>query len=107
MCYIADFYLCVIIHALCGFCSFVGMGVDMDGGWGCVRPSNRITEANLYKAQKDLEESAASATEAYKLAKVIQSPKDEMEVKKIFSELQKLDATNPYVCNLGMMLSMY
>ncbi|MGH2494291.1 MAG: helix-turn-helix domain-containing protein [Ktedonobacteraceae bacterium] len=66
-----------------------------------------LTEANLYKAQKDLEASAASAIEAYKLAKVIQSLKDELEVKKIFSGLQKLDATNPYVCNLGMMLGMY
>lgn len=66
-----------------------------------------LTEANLYKAQKDLEESATSAIEAYKLAKVVQSPKDEMEIKKIFSELQKLDAANPYVCNLGMMLGMY
>ena len=66
-----------------------------------------LTEANLYKAQKDLEESATSAIEAYKLAKVVQSPKDEMEIKKIFSELQMLDAANPYVCNLGMMLGMY
>jgi hypothetical protein len=36
-------------------------------------------EANIYKAQKDFEGSATSGIEAYKIARVIQSPKSEKE----------------------------
>ncbi len=66
-----------------------------------------LTEANLYKAQKDLEGCAASAIEAYKIAKVVQSPKDEIEVKKLFLDIKSVDASNPYVCNLGMIIGRY
>jgi transcriptional regulator with XRE-family HTH domain len=66
-----------------------------------------LTEANIYKAQKDLEGSAASGIEAYKIAKVVQSSKDEIEVKKLFLDLKNLDASNPYVCNLGVMVGVY
>jgi hypothetical protein len=66
-----------------------------------------LTEANLYKAQKDLQGSAAAGIEAYKIAKVVQSPKDELEVKKLFTDLKSLDASNPYVCNLGTTIGMY
>lgn len=66
-----------------------------------------LTEANLYKAQKDLEGCAASAIEAYKIAKVVQSPKDEIEVKQLFLDLKSIDASNPYVCNLGMTIGSY
>jgi len=66
-----------------------------------------LTEANLYKAQKDFQGSAAAGIEAYKIAKVVQSPKDELEVKKLFSDLNSLDASNPYICNLGTTIGMY
>ena len=66
-----------------------------------------LTEANLYKAQKDLQGSAAAGMEAYKIAKVVQSPKDELEVKKLFADLKSIDASNPYVCNLGTTIGMY
>jgi transcriptional regulator with XRE-family HTH domain len=66
-----------------------------------------LTEASLYKAQKDLQGSAAAAIEAYKIAKVVQSSKDELEVKKLFTDLKNLDASNPYVCNLGVTIGMY
>ncbi len=66
-----------------------------------------LTEANIYKAQKDFEGSAVAAIEAYKLAKVVQSPKDEVEVKKLFLDLKNLEASNPYVCNLGVAVGMY
>jgi hypothetical protein len=33
--------------------------------------------------------------------------RDEQEVKKLFSDLKSLDASNPYVCNLGMTIGMY
>jgi transcriptional regulator with XRE-family HTH domain len=66
-----------------------------------------ITEAQLYKAQNDLEGSAISGVEAYKIAKVVQSLKDEAEVKRLFLELKHLDAANPHVCNLGRVVGMY
>lgn len=66
-----------------------------------------LTEANIYMAQKDLESSAASALEAYKIAKVVQSPKDEVEVKRLFVSLKNLEPSNPYVCNLGLSIGMF
>jgi hypothetical protein len=66
-----------------------------------------LTEANIYKAQKDFEGSAVVGIEAYKIAKVVQSPKDEVEVKKLFLDLKNLEASNPYVCNLGVAVGMY
>jgi transcriptional regulator with XRE-family HTH domain len=66
-----------------------------------------LTEANIYMAQKDLESSAASALEAYKLAKVVQSPKDEVEVKKLFVSLKNLEPSNPYICRLGLNIGMF
>ncbi len=66
-----------------------------------------LSEANLYKAEKDLEGCAASGIEAYKIAKVVQSPKDEREVQKLFLNLKDMDASNPYVCNFGVTLGMY
>ncbi len=66
-----------------------------------------LTEANIYKAQKDFEGSAASGIEAYKIVKVVQSPKDEVEVKKLFVDLKNLEKSNPYVCNLGVTIGMY
>ena len=66
-----------------------------------------LTEARLYKAQKDLQGSATAGIEAYKIAQVVQSPKDELEVKNLFRDLKGLDASNPYVCNLGMLMGMY
>lgn len=66
-----------------------------------------LTEANIYKAEKDLERSATSGIEAYRIAKVVQSPKDEVEVKKLFLALKSMDASNPYICNLGMTIGMY
>jgi hypothetical protein len=66
-----------------------------------------LTEANLYKAQLDFQGSAQASIEAYKIAKVVQSPKDELEVKRLFSDLQSLDASNPYICNLGTTIGMY
>ncbi len=66
-----------------------------------------LTEANLYKAERDLEGSAKSVTEAYKIARVMQSRKRIAEVEKLFFDLQQLDDANPYVCNLGMMLGLY
>ena len=66
-----------------------------------------LTEANIYMAQKDFESSAASALEAYKIAKVVQSPKDEVEVKRLFVSLKNLDSSNPYVCNLGLSIGMF
>ena len=66
-----------------------------------------LTEAHLYKAQNDLQASATSAIEAYKVAKVVQSPKDELEVKKLFVELKSLDDSNPYISNLGITVGMY
>ena len=66
-----------------------------------------LTEANIYMEQKDLESSAASVLEAYKIAKVVQSPKDVVEVKRLFVSLKKLDPANPYVCSLGLSIGMF
>jgi hypothetical protein len=66
-----------------------------------------LTEAHLCEAQNDLQGSATAGIEAYKIAKVVQSPKDELEVKNLFTNLKSLEPSNPYVCNLGMMIGMY
>ncbi len=66
-----------------------------------------LTEASLYKAERDLEGSAKSGIEANKFAKVMQSRKRIAEVERLFLELQQLDDTNPYVCNLGTILGLY
>jgi transcriptional regulator with XRE-family HTH domain len=87
---------------------------ELTTAWKTVTPglltwhiNMHLTEANIYKAEHDLEGSARSGIEAYKLAKAMQAHKRVAEVEKLFFELQQLGDTNPYVCNLGMLLGLY
>jgi transcriptional regulator with XRE-family HTH domain len=87
---------------------------ELTTAWKALQPdllnwqiNMHLTEARLYQAERDLEGSARSGVEAYKIAKVTQSRKGEAEVKSLFVELQQLDDANPYVCHLGMLLEMY
>lgn len=65
-----------------------------------------ITEARLYYAQGDIEASSSMALEAYKVARVIQSPKEVEEIKGLWYALNERDASNPHICNLGLTLGL-
>jgi transcriptional regulator with XRE-family HTH domain len=65
-----------------------------------------ITEARLYYAQGDLEASSSMALEAYRVAKVVQSPKEIEEVKRLWHALNEKDTSNPSICNLGLALGL-
>lgn len=65
-----------------------------------------ITEARLYYAQGDIEASASMALEAYKVARVVQSPKDIEEIKRLWYDLYARDNANSLICNLGLTLGL-
>src|SRR5579875_53087 len=65
-----------------------------------------ITEARLYYAQGDVEASSSMALEAYKVAKVVESLKEIEEIKRLWQALYEKEPSNPYVCNLGLMLEL-
>lgn len=69
--------------------------------------NTHLTEANLYKAEHDLEGSTHAATEAYYIAHAMHSDKGKASVQKIHTELKQLDENNPYVCRLGVILGVY
>jgi len=66
-----------------------------------------LTEATLCKAEHDLEGSVHVAIEAYHIAHAMHSHKGENSVRKIYTELKRLDENNPYICRLGIMLDTY
>jgi hypothetical protein len=65
-----------------------------------------ITEARLYYAQGNVEASSSMALEAYKVARVVQSPKEIEEIKRLWHALNEKDPTNPFACNLGLTLGL-
>jgi transcriptional regulator with XRE-family HTH domain len=66
-----------------------------------------LTEAAIYKAEGDVEQSAACALEALRVLKAVRSPKEELLVKQLFLELQAIDDCNPTVCHLGLLIDRY
>ncbi len=66
-----------------------------------------LTEASIYLVEQDLEASAICGTDAYKIAQVVRSPKDEEELKQLFFSLQHLDDKNPQVANFGVAMGLY
>jgi transcriptional regulator with XRE-family HTH domain len=66
-----------------------------------------LTEARLYEAQHEIEQSARSAIEALKAARTMNSKRKEDAIMALYRELHQLDARNPYVCNLGVQLGMF
>ena len=65
------------------------------------------TEARLHLVLRDLEASAKQGIASLKAARNHTSLKGERQVRVLYSDLQKLDASNPYVCNLGMQLGLF
>lgn len=66
-----------------------------------------LTEASIYLAERDLEASAICGSDAYKIAQVVQSPKDEEELKRLFFSLQRLDDKNPQIASFGVAMGLY
>jgi transcriptional regulator with XRE-family HTH domain len=67
----------------------------------------QITEAQLYKAERDLEGSARLGIEALKTARTLQSKKVETQVRTLYEDLSSIDEINPYVRNLGLELGIF
>jgi hypothetical protein len=63
-----------------------------------------LTETHLSLAKRDGERSAASGIQAYTLAQVIYSHKGKVEVKNLFTELQRLDPLNSSVHELAKVI---
>ncbi|MEO7022227.1 MAG: helix-turn-helix transcriptional regulator [Ktedonobacteraceae bacterium] len=66
-----------------------------------------LTEAHIYMAEHDLEASAICGSDAYKIAQVVRSLKDEEELKRLFFSLQRLDNKNPQIANFGLVMGLY
>jgi hypothetical protein len=71
------------------------------------RMNTHLTEASLYKAERDLEGSVHAAITAHNIAQSMHSIKGERNVRKIYTELHLLDENNPHVCHLGILLGEY
>lgn len=69
--------------------------------------NTHLTEANLYKAEHDLEGSAYAAIEAYHIAHAMHSDKGKTSVQTVYTELKSLDENNPHVCRLGVVSGKY
>jgi len=63
-----------------------------------------LTEARIYKDQRELEASVKLAADAFRIACLVNSDKDQKEVREHFFALQEIDDSNPYVCNLGLQI---
>ena len=66
-----------------------------------------LTEARLYEAQREAEQSAQSGMEALKVARTMNSKLKEDAIIALYQDLRKLDANNPYIRNLGVQLGMF
>ena len=66
-----------------------------------------ITEAKWFLIAREFEESAKSAKTALKAAREKHSLQGAEDVKSLYTMLNKLDPTNPYIRNLGVELGIY
>ena len=69
------------------------------------RVNLHITEAQLNLLERDIEGSAQTGLEAYKIASVMQTRNEEEKVRNLYLNLQNIDPNNGYVCNLGLQLN--
>jgi hypothetical protein len=65
------------------------------------------TEARLHLVSREFEESAQTAKKALQFAKKAHSQQTIEEVKQIYRALNQLAPENPYVCNLGIEVSIF
>lgn len=66
-----------------------------------------LTEARLYEAQNEVEQSAQAGIEALKAARGENSKRKEDAIVALYQDLRRLDERNPYVCNLGVQLGVF
>ena len=90
------------------------MSNEMKLAWGSFTPEFadwalyfHLTEAHLYEAQRELEQSAQSGIEALKVARALDSKRKEEAIVALYQELRGLDGRNPYVRNLGVQLGIF
>jgi 2-polyprenyl-3-methyl-5-hydroxy-6-metoxy-1,4-benzoquinol methylase len=84
---------------------------ELDTAWQTLQPNlftwhmnMHLTQATLFLAEHDMEESAKSGLKAYTLAKAIHSHKGEVEVQRLLEHLQPLGKANASVRELTMTL---
>ncbi len=82
---------------------------ELNTAWKTLQPNlftwhmnMHLTQASLFLAEHDIEESVQSSLKAYTLAKTIHSHKGEVEVRYLLEQLQQLDTSHSSVRNLTM-----